>query len=89
MSDQQEVWYAVADETGTVVSWGTDIDADALTKKGYTWQEVAVGKGEVAQLVDGVLSAVDLPGPELVEAKTLEPTQLDRIEALLIKLVGR
>jgi len=81
-------WYAVLDDTGTLVSTGTVIDADDLTAKGYTWHTVEVPDGQVPQWDGTTLVAVDPPPPP-PPPKTLEEQITDAVAKAFAKVVKR
>jgi hypothetical protein len=75
-------WFAVLDDTGTLVSTGTVIDADDLAAKGYTWHECEVPDGKVPEWTGTALVAVDPPPPP-PPPKTLEEQIADAVAAAL------
>ena len=56
-------WFAVLDDTGTLVSTGTVIDADDLAAKSFTWHTCEVPDGKLPQWDGTALVAVDPPPP--------------------------
>jgi hypothetical protein len=83
-----ETWFAVLDNTGTLVSTGTVIDADDLAAKGFTWHECEVPDGKVPQWTGAELVAVDPPPPP-PPPKSLEEQIADAVAKAFAKVVKK